>query len=162
MGARLACNSPLDQIILWRDIQDLEIRYTIRVCGDYTGKVLLVATGMHMLFELTQMFSSHLSVAIRNTGVSRFVVWLSSDGSNRTDTTQRNKFISSPYNFPYSGGYNYVDGVYVQGSAGVWWSRSSFTTAGQAYNFDLTTDGYVAPQNVSNVGYGFAIRCVGE
>ena len=81
---------------------------------------------------------------------------------NRTDTTQRNKFISSPYNFPYSGYYDYGSGVYSQGSNGIWWSRSSFTTAGQAYTFSLDTDGTVRPQYNDPVGYGFAVRCVGE
>ncbi len=81
---------------------------------------------------------------------------------NRTDTTQRNKFISSPYNFPYSGYYNYEGGVDLQGSNGNWWSRSSSTTAGQAYNFRLSTNGLVVPQNNHFVGNGFAVRCVAE
>jgi len=81
---------------------------------------------------------------------------------NRTDTTQRDKFISSPYNFPYSGYYNHESGVRNQDSSGYWWSRSSFTTAGQAYFFGLYTDGYVRPQVGNDVGYGFAVRCVGE
>jgi len=79
---------------------------------------------------------------------------------NRTDTTQRDKFISSPYNFPYSGYYNYVGGVLYQGSRGYWWSRSSFTTAGSAYRFYLGTNDYVYPQYDGNVGDGFVVRCV--
>ena len=81
---------------------------------------------------------------------------------NRTDTTQRDKFINSPYSFPYSGFYGYGGGVLNQGSNGYWWSRSSYTTAGQAYVFYLNTDGLVYPQGSLNVGYGFAVRCVGE
>jgi len=81
---------------------------------------------------------------------------------NRTDTTQRDKFISAPYNFSYSGYYNYESGVGNQGSRGYWWSRSSYTTAGQAYTFNLNTNGYVNPQYNNNVGHGFAVRCVGE
>jgi len=82
---------------------------------------------------------------------------------NRTDTTQKDKFISSPYNFPYSGNYlHYGGGVNLQGSAGYWWSRSSFATAGQAYGFHLNTSGYVYPQLNYSVGYGLAVRCVGE
>jgi len=81
---------------------------------------------------------------------------------NRTDTTQRDKFISTPYNFPYSGYYNYGGGVRRQGSDGGWWSRSSYTTAGQAYRFRLDTNGLVYPQYGVSVGGGFAVRCVGE
>ncbi|MBQ6127990.1 hypothetical protein IJI69_04915, partial [Candidatus Saccharibacteria bacterium] len=89
-------------------------------------------------------------------------VALGGTGVNRTDTTQRNKFIKSPYNFPYSGYYYYGGGVYSQGSGGYWWSRSAYTTAGQAYAFYLNTNGYVRPQYNDNVGYGFAVRCVAE
>ena len=81
---------------------------------------------------------------------------------NRTDTTQRDKFISSPYNFPYSGYYDYGNGVDYQGSGGGWWSRSSFTTAGRAYAFGLNTNGGVYPQGSNVVGYGYAVRCVAE
>jgi len=81
---------------------------------------------------------------------------------NRTDTTQRDKFISSPYNFPYSGYYDNGNGVDLQGSYGYWWSRSSFTTAGRAYDFYLGTNGDVYPQTSYYVGNGFAVRCVGE
>ncbi len=81
---------------------------------------------------------------------------------NRTNAAQRDKFISSPYNFPYSGYYDYGSGVNNQGSDGYWWSRSSFTAAGQAYNFRPYTDGRVNPQNNNDVGYGFAVRCVVE
>ena len=87
---------------------------------------------------------------------------LGGTGANRADTTQRDKFISSPYNFPYSGYYNYGGGVYNQGSVGYWWSRSAFTTAGQAYRFILNTNGLVYPQVDGDVGYGFAVRCVAE
>ena len=89
-------------------------------------------------------------------------VALGGTGVNRTDTTQRNKFISSPYNFPYSGNYDYGGGVYLQGSYGIWWSRSAYTTAGQACLFHLDTNGYVLPQDYNLVGYGFAVRCVGK
>ena len=82
--------------------------------------------------------------------------------ANRTDTTQRDKFISSPYNFPYSGYYDYGGGYYYQGSRGYWWSRSSYTTAGRAYGFLLNTNGSVHPQSHTYVGIGFAVRCVGE
>ena len=64
--------------------------------------------------------------------------------------------------FPYSGNYNYGGGVNNQGSNGNWWSRSAYTTAGQAYNFNLNTNGNVNPQNNNNVGNGFAVRCVAE
>jgi len=81
---------------------------------------------------------------------------------NRTDTTQRNQSISLPYNFPYSGRYNFGSGVDYQGSRGNWWSRSSHTTAGQAYTFSLNTYGDVYPQTSNFVGDGVAVRCVGE
>ena len=87
---------------------------------------------------------------------------LSGNGTNRTDATQRNKFINAPYSFPYSGYYYYGGGLDVRGSSGNWWSRSAYTTAGQAYYFPLTSDGLVYPQYSNYVGYGFSVRCVSE
>ena len=86
---------------------------------------------------------------------------LGGNGSNRTDAPQRNKFITAPYSFPYSGYYHYGgNGLVDQGTRGRWWSRSSYTVAGQAYYFNLSTSGSVAPQYGLYVGYGFAVRCV--
>jgi len=81
---------------------------------------------------------------------------------NRTDTTQRDKFISLPYNFPYSGYYDRGNGVTNQDSYGFWWSRSASTWAGQAYDFSLNTDDNVRPRDYNYVGNGFAVRCVAE
>ena len=80
----------------------------------------------------------------------------------RSDATQRNKFINAPYSFPYSGYYAYGGGLSNQGSRGHWLSRSAYTTAGRAYDFYLGSNGYVYPQNNSNVGAGLAVRCVSE
>ena len=87
---------------------------------------------------------------------------LGGNGTNRTDATQRNKFINAPYSFPYSGTYNYGGGLTNQGSYGYWWSRSASTTAGQAYGFSLNSSGLVRPQHINYVGYGFSVRCVSE
>ena len=87
---------------------------------------------------------------------------LGGNGTNRTDATQRNKFINAPYSFPYSGYYNPGGGLNGQGSGGHWWSRSASTSAGQAYNFYLGSNGYVYPQNSTDVGHGFTVRCVSE
>ena len=85
---------------------------------------------------------------------------LGGKGTNRTDATQRNKFINAPYSFPYSGYYNYGNGLSNQGSYGYWWSRSAYTTAGLAYYFLLYSNGYVGPRTNINVGNGLAVRCV--
>ena len=85
---------------------------------------------------------------------------LGGNGTNRTDATQRDKFINAPYSFPYSGYYNYGGGLLGQGSNGYWWSRSAYTTAGLAYSFSLYSGGYVYPQGNSYVGRGFTVRCV--
>ena len=87
---------------------------------------------------------------------------LGGNGTNRTDATQRNKFINAPYSFPYSGAYGYGGGLYYQGSNGNWWSRSAWTSAGRAYAFYLDSNGYVSPQSNNNVGVGLAVRCVSE
>ena len=87
---------------------------------------------------------------------------LGGNGTNRTDATQRNKFINAPYSFPYSGYYRYGGGLYGQDSEGIWWSRSAYTTAGQAYYFLMYSTGSVRPQGSDTVGYGLAVRCVSE
>ena len=87
---------------------------------------------------------------------------LGGNGTNRTDATQRNKFINAPYSFPYSGYYASGGGLSGQGSNGYWWSRSAYTTAGQAYPFYLNSSGNVSPQAYGNVGSGLTVRCVSE
>lgn len=87
---------------------------------------------------------------------------LGGSGTNRTDATQLDKYLNSPYYFGYSGLYNYNGGVNKQGSSGYWWSRSAGTTAGGAYNFGLSsTDSFVRFQySGDSVAYGFSVRCV--
>ena len=85
---------------------------------------------------------------------------LGGDGSNRVDAIQVEKFQASPYSYPFSGNYNYSGGLSGQNSLGHWWSRSVHTRPGDAYNFRLNNDGHINPHNNSNVGYGYAVRCL--
>ena len=89
---------------------------------------------------------------------------LGGDGTNRTDATQRNKFINSPYNFPYSGNYHYSGSSNMnQGSAGRWWTRSAHdTVTGYAFIQFLHTDDRFFPRNANYVAFGFSMRCVNE
>ena len=85
---------------------------------------------------------------------------LGGNGTDRIDATQRNKYLASPYLFPYSGYYDIANGVDRQGSNGNWWTRGAHTTTGRAYRFHLNTDGYVSSQSGANVGSGISVRCL--
>ena len=83
-------------------------------------------------------------------------------GGNRTDTTQRDKFMASPLDFPYSGYALYVGGAGAQGIYGRWWSRSATAITGYVYDFTITSDGIFEPQNYVYAGYGFSVRCLAD
>ena len=83
----------------------------------------------------------------------------SSAGSNRTDTTARDRFLNDA-SFLYSGLYNGSQLYYV-GSGGRWWSSTVGSTNG-SYFLTLNSSGYVYPQNNTSKYLGFAVRCVAQ
>ena len=86
---------------------------------------------------------------------------LGGTGANMTDPTLRNKYLASPYLFPYSGYYHVrSDGVHDQNSLGRWWSRSADATAGLAYSFYIDVNDRVYSLFGDYVGHGLTVRCL--
>ena len=83
----------------------------------------------------------------------------SSAGSNRNDSTARNRFLNDA-GFLYSGRY-LSSQLYYVGSRGRWWSSTVYNT-NNSYTLYLDPSGFVNPQD-SNYKYnGFAVRCVAQ
>lgn len=80
-------------------------------------------------------------------------------GSNRRDTTARDRFLNQA-SFLYSGFYTSSQLQYV-GSVGYWWSSTVDDTS-RGYYLYLDSDGYVYPQLYSTKYRGFAVRCVAQ
>ena len=88
-------------------------------------------------------------------------VALGGTGANRTDTMERDRYLGSPYSFPYSGYYNYIGSrVGDQGQGGWWWSRAASTSAGNTFGFTIDADSHVWPQHKLITYHGASIRCI--
>ena len=83
-------------------------------------------------------------------------------GENRTDATQRDKFMASPLDFPYSGYYYYGGNTYGQSTYGIWWTRSAGTIAGDAYRLNIGDDERFYPWSNDRVGHGYTVRCLAD
>ena len=84
----------------------------------------------------------------------------SSAGSNRTDTTARNRFLNDA-DFLYPGTYDSSQ-LYLVGVLGNWWS-STVSSTDNSYDLYLRSNtGYVYPQDNDVKYYGFAVRCVAQ
>ena len=67
---------------------------------------------------------------------------------------------ADPLNFNLSGDYDYSSGAMGgQGSGGVYWSSTAYSSATVAYNLYFNTS-YIYPQNYGYKGHGFSVRCV--
>jgi uncharacterized protein (TIGR02145 family) len=65
---------------------------------------------------------------------------------------------TDPFKGLYLGHVTHNGSVYLQGSVGYWWSASE-GAATNAYFLGIRTSD-VYPQNSTNKGYGFSVRCV--
>ena len=67
---------------------------------------------------------------------------------------------AAPLNFNASGGYYYDVGYMKnQGSGGIYWASTAYSTAANAYRLSFRSE-YIYTQNYYQKGQGFSIRCV--
>ena len=59
-------------------------------------------------------------------------------------------------------GYRYSTSMYNQGTVGLYWSSTAYSSATNAYNLYLLNSGAVYPANYSVKYYGFPLRCLAE